>query len=488
MASTTLDVFSSATTMVDALLRRKVSAVELLDMHLRQIERYNPKVNAIVTPDYENAQKAAAAADEALAGGEARALLGLPITIKDCIDVKGLLSTAGVQEWAEHRSEEDALIVSRVRAAGAVIMGKTNLPPYAMDWQSDNPLFGRTNNPWDLGRTPGGSTGGAAAVATGMTPLEFGNDLGGSIRVPAAFCGVYGHKPSETAIPRSGGYPGSELPNPASVMSVNGPLARSARDLQLAFDVVAGPEMGEDVAWSLKVPPARRDRLADYRVAVMPPISWLPVDAETIAALEELATDLRRAGAKVEETQPDTFGDMRRHHQLYLSLLACVSVVGSSKEERQHSAEVSEVSSGSGDFQEAWTRGLEASPYDFTIWLREREVFRRAYADFFNRWDVLLVPVFLGPAFPHTTAPRLERTLDVNDQRVAYGLGLVYPALANFCGQPATAFPMGITRSGLPIGLQAIGPYLEDRTPMRFAALVAQEFGGSHRPPGYDAD
>ena len=276
-----INAFTSATTMLEALNKRQVSAIELLEMHLRRIERYNPALNAIVTFDIEHAKKNAIAADEARIKGKHGALLGLPITIKDTIDVEGLPGTAGVEQYKDRRPEHDAPLVARVRAAGAVIMGKTNIPPYAGDWQSANPVFGRTNNPWDLSRTPGGSTGGgAAALAAGLTPLEFGSDIGGSIRIPAAFCGVFGHKPSDTAVPRSGHFPGSPLPNTATALSALGPLARDAHDLELALDVIAGPAIGEDTSWHLQLPPARHERLSDFRVALLPPLLWLPVDAE----------------------------------------------------------------------------------------------------------------------------------------------------------------------------------------------------------------
>ncbi|HEY8287550.1 MAG TPA: amidase family protein, partial [Chloroflexota bacterium] len=205
MTTPELDPFAGAAVMLHALRDKQVSAVELLDLHLRRIEHFNPALNAIVTLDIETARARAAETDAARARGEDGALLGLPLTIKDCIYVKGLPTTGGIPDRATTIDEEDSYLAARIRAAGAVIMGQSNVPPYAGDWQSVNPLFGRTNNPWDLSRTPGGSTGGgAAALAAGLTPLEFGGDFGGSIRIPAAFCGVYGHKTSETAVARSG--------------------------------------------------------------------------------------------------------------------------------------------------------------------------------------------------------------------------------------------------------------------------------------------
>jgi amidase len=468
--------------MLRALRERRVSAVEPLDLHLRRIERYNPALNAIVTPNYEHARDAAAAADAARARDEEGALLGLPLTIKDSIDVRGLRGTAGIVDAAERRPQADARIVTSIREAGGVILGKTNVPPYVSDWQAVNPLFGCTNNPWDLTRTPGGSTGGgAAALAAGLTPLEIGSDIAGSIRVPASFCGVYGHKPSETAIPGSGHFPRGPLPNPAGGLGVLGPLARSAGDLQLALDVVGGPDAGEDAAWRLEIPPARHARLADYRVAVLPRIPWLPLDSEIAAAHDELAAALGRIGARVAMAQPESFGDLRQHHQLYLSLFAALTGGGAPEEARRARAEQERV--GDPEFDAAFARGLEASAAEYLAWHDQRQHFRAAYRAFFRDWDVLL-----APAFPHTNAPLQERWHEVGGQRVAYCLQYAYPALATLSGQPATAFPVSLTRTGLPIGLQAIGPYLEDRTTIGFAALVGQELGGFRRPPGYDGN
>src|SRR5829696_5023524 len=480
MTTTEVSPFATAAEMLTALRRRDISAVELLEIHLRQIERHNPALNAIVIPDYDNARRAAEAADAARSRGEDGPLLGLPLTIKDCIDVAGLCSTAGVPELAENRPEADSRVAARVRAAGGVILGKTNVPPMAADWQANNPVFGRTNNPWDLARTPGGSTGGgAAAVAAGLTALEFGSDIGGSIRVPAAFCGVYGHRPSETAIPRSGHTPGSPAPNPATAMGVQGPLARAAEDLELALDVVAGPETGEEAGWRLVLPEARHARLADFRMAVLPRVPWLPVDDEVLAVQERTLAALRRAGATVREAQPDGFDDLRAHHALYLQLLMVMTSAGMPAEERRQSVERLRSEAGN-EFQEARARGLTASAADLFGWFGQREKHRAAYRAFFTEWDVLLCPAYGVPAFPHVPpeTPFPLRTHTVNGAPTRYDLQLGYPAVATLSGQPATAFPAGLTAGGLPVGLQAVGPYLEDRTPIRFAALLAEQIGG----------
>jgi len=485
MHNTPIDPFSSATTMLEALNKRQLSAVELFDLHLQRIERYNPALNAIVTFDFEHALQTAIAADQARSQGNHGALLGLPITIKDTIDVAGLPGTAGAKRHQDRRPEHDAPLVARVRDAGAVIMGKTNVPPYAGDWQADNPVFGRTNNPWDLSRTPGGSTGGgAAALAAGLTPLEFGSDIGGSIRIPAAFCGVFGHKPSDTAVPRNGHFPGSPLPNAATVLSALGPLARDAHDLQLAFDVIAGPAVGEATAWHLQLPPARHEALSDFRVALLPPLPWLPVDDEILTALDSCVTTLSRAGCRVETATPEGFGDFSNWYELFLKFLFVMMFIG--EEENKHRPQAEAMRQSGERYLQASADGIMASASDYIIWHGQRETYRAMWRTFFQDWDIVLIPTDIVPAFPHTDAPYQQRTLTINGETVPYSRQSAYPAIATLAGQPSTAFPVGMTKNGLPIGLQAMGPYLEDRTPIRFASLVTRELGGFHRPPGYD--
>ncbi len=481
------DLFLSARGMLAALYYGKVSAAELLEEHLERIARYNPALNAIVTPNSEQARQRAKEADDARARGESLGLLhGLPLTIKDTIEVAGLPATAGIPANAKRVPTKNAPVAQRVLDEGAVLLGKTNIPPYAGDWHADNPLFGRTNNPWDLKRTPGGSTGGgAAALAAGLTPLEFGSDLAGSIRLPAAFCGLYGHRPSETAVPRNGHFPGSPVPNPANIMAVQGPLARTAGDLKLALEVIAGPVVGEDVAWRLELPPARHQALSDFRVAIMPLSDWLPVDAEIAAAIEDLAGKLSRLGAKVAQAQPEGF-DLRKHEETYTTMLNILMFAELPDEQR---AQIAEGTRHSDDpFAEAQIKGLTASAPTLLKLLSKREYERAAFRAFFQEWDILLAPVTITPAIEHIDPKSSfpKRRLHINGQDVPYGRIQVYPGLATLSGQPATAFPWGRTRGGLPIGLQAIGPYLEDHTTIHFAELLEQEFGGFTPPPGYE--
>jgi amidase len=483
-----MNPFASATELLADLRAGKTTATELTELYIRRIERHDPRLNAVVVRDFERARQAARAADR----GGTGALRGVPITLKESINVAGLGTTCGVPAFQAFVSQHDAPVWARLRAAGAVLLGKTNVPPMLADWQSANPVYGRANNPWDLGRTPGGSSGGsAAALAAGLTALEVGSDIGGSIRVPAAFCGVYGHRPSETLLPKSGQFPMPPLPNAAVVMGVQGPLARSAEDLELALTILAGPDVGEDVAWRVELPPSRHARLADFRVAVLPAIPWLPVDDQISGTVEQVASRLESLGCTVKRAQPDALGDLREHHGLYRSLLSAVTGARLGAEERRQRIEMWRRHDD--DFSRAHLRGLEGTAGDYILWNGRREQYRAAWRAFFRDWDVLLAPAINVLAYPHIERAwpmddsDLTLTFTIGGRAVPYMNGLVYPAVATVAGQPATAFPGGRSREDLPIGLQAIGPYLEDRTPLRFAALLAREIGGFVKPEGYDA-
>lgn len=468
-----------------SLRAREISAAELLALHADRIARHNPALNAIVTPDLDRAADVARAID-AMPIEQRGALCGLPLTIKDNLNVAGLRTTAGIQAFANApAADRDATVVARLRAAGGIVMGKTNLPPAASDYQTTNPIFGRTVNPFDAARTPGGSTGGgAAAVAAGLSPLEIGTDIGGSIRVPAAFCGIYGHKPSETLVPRDGQVRDSPVPNPGKIGNVQGPLARDAADLELALDVIKGPVAGEDAAWRLDLGAARHERLSDFRVAVLPPISWIPVDDEIREALESVASTLTRLGARVGVAQPDSFGDLREYYR------RLIVTIGATLSTAYTPAFIDELArrTAADEFSPGLFGGMQASARDYLIWLDEREQHRAAYRTFFASWDVLLAPISPVLAFPHDDRLFADRELSVNGERIPYGRLGVYPSLATHAGQPATVFPLRLSRDGLPIGLQAIGPYLEDRTSIRFTQLLAREVGGYVPPPAYAQD
>jgi len=453
-ASEPIGPFARAKDMLDALGRGDVSSAELVEMHIERIKRLNPPINAIINETSDRARAEAKRADDRRAQGEHAPLLGLPITMKESNAIAGLPQTAGFEHLKGTVAREDGPVGARALDAGAALLGQTNIPVALGDWQANSPVYGQTNNPWDLGRSPGGSTGGgSAALAAGLTPLEFGSDIGGSVRVPAAFCGVYGHRPTETLVPRVGSFPGAERPNVAALMGVQGPMARSAHDLELALDVIAGPEPLEDVAWKVELPAARAERLADFRVGVLGPLPGVAVDDEMSARVDELASWLGGQGARVSRVSlPFAYEAYSRDYMLLLSQRTAGPI---GREERQ-----------------AIDLKLRDLPEDrdrlrgeaLTMWAHEmfdllgrREEYRWAYRDFFKEVDVLLTPMALGAAFEHTELPFNERRIPINGKQVRYGDTIVYPSLAILAGQPATAFPGGLNRAGVPLGLQAIG-------------------------------
>jgi amidase len=413
-----LSPYFTALQMLQALRNRTLSARELLDLHLRRISRHDGKLNSIVVKDLERAYRDADAADHSRAIGEDRPLLGLPMTVKESIDVRGLATTAGVAFRANHRAERDALTVRRLRDAGAVIIGKTNVCPWLADYIGDNPIYGRTNNPWDITRTSGGSTAGSAALAAGLIPLELGSDLGGSIRVPAAFCGLWGHKPSEGLIPNSGNFPGSSLPNPGAVLAAQGPHGRSAADLALCVSVLAGPDVGADAAWKVHPPSPRQARLADFRVAVLDPPAWVPLDPEIRAALSGFADRLGNICASVSANDLAGVMDMREYFHLFRSLMNALTSIGKTPEQRQNLIDQKLATGDPVDAADA--KGVAGSAQDYLLWLGKREEYRAAWRTFFTRFDVLITPMTLIPAFPHPTIPPSQRRLEIDGRQCGF--------------------------------------------------------------------
>lgn len=480
-----IDPFSSAIDMLQALDAGSISSVELTRLHIDRIEQLDDSINAVVVRDFERALEGAREADELRSSGEQRPLLGLPMTVKDAFYVEGLPATGGgIPERAGIVADWDAPAVAAIKRAGGIILGKTNMPPYAADHQSNNPLYGRTSNPWNLGRTPGGSSGGsAAALAAGMTPLEIGGDYGGSIRVPSAYCGVFGHKTSEAVWPRTGHFPVGRVPDPAFVMAVQGPMARSAVDLELLFGLIAGPEVTDDTAWRLELPAPRAETLSGLRVAMLPEFDWLPLDEEIAGAHEALASKLARAGSTVGAVDPLN-GEFLDYTRTYLRIFFAQSGRDAAPETAQGIAD--ELRSSRNPLQDAAANGWTATVGDYLSWVSHREMYQDRLRSFFGDWDILLAPCTITNAYPHTDWPDDEpRMIEINGLDVSTIHLFSYPGLCSLSGHPGTAFPVGSTTSGLPIGLQAIGPYLEDRTSIEFARLVEQEFGGFVPPPDF---
>lgn len=448
----------TAGALVEALAARKVGALELTDAAIARIEARDGPINAVVVRDFDRARVAARSADAALSKGERRPLLGLPMTVKESNEVEGLPSTWGSPAFGGWVAERDAVAVARLKAAGAIILGKTNVPPFLADWQSTNPVYGRTRNPWDVGRSPGGSSGGsAAALAAGMTPLELGSDIGGSIRVPAAFCGVYGHKPSYGLVPTRGHAPPGLDGGPVA-LAVVGPMARSAADLDLALGVVAGPEPHEAVGYSLNLPPPRHAELADYRVLVIDQHPLAATDDEIRAALDTLARRLDGLGAPVARSS-DLLPDLAAQHAVFGQLVGAAMSRGA-------------------------PAGTTMNAHEWMNMLDAQVMFRRRWALLFESFDVVLAPTFGVPAFAHVDEPDgAKRILTINGEATPYFNQIAWPGVALLPNLPATAAPVGFTRGGLPIGVQVIGPYLEDRTTIAFAGLLEREFGGFKPPP-----
>lgn len=474
--------FSTATEMLAALRNKDISSVELTEMHISRIEEHDKKLNAFAVKTFDRARASAALADKKISAGESGALLGLPMTLKESTLTAGLPQTAGMVEFKEYLPSIDGKIAGTLFDAGIALLGKTNIPIALGDWQSDSPVYGRTNNPWDLSRTPGGSTGGGgAALASGMTPLEIGSDIGGSVRVPAAFCGVYGHRPSETAIPKSGSFPMADLPNPAFLLGVQGPLARSVDDLELLFNEIKGPDIFEDIAWKLELPKARHTKLQDFRVAVLPPFANTAISSAMAARQEELISFLSKQGAKIEVTAPEF--DMEKYFHDYLRMLQVVTTMGLPSAERSAQADAHRLSGEA--LAEVFAEGLTMSAQDYVMLVATRQAYAQIWQSFFKDWDVLIGPMSLNSAFPHQTEAMQNRTLLIDNLEVPYLGNITYPMVSILCGLPSTAFPGGLDAQGLPLGFQAIGPYLEDRTTLQFARLLENMWHGFQAPPGY---
>ena len=471
--------------LADAIRCREVSSRELLDHYLARVERLNPPLNAVVTLDPEGARSAADAADAALARGEVGGPLhGVPMTIKDTYETAGMRTTCGVAAW-DRVPDRDADAVQRLRGAGAVIFGKTNTPALAGDWQTFNPIFGTTNNPWDIARTTGGSSGGsAAAVATGMTALELGSDIGGSIRVPSHWCGVCGHKPSWGIISQRGHLPPAPGALSGGDLSVVGPLARDVEDLELALDVVAGPADHQAVGWRLALPPARATTLRELKLAVWLDDPAYPVEADVRVVLESAIGALQQAGARIVEERPEV--SLPEVVRTYQELLYPVILGGMSQDRFDGMAAFAASLPAEDDGPLA--RTLRFGTMRHRDWLRaneRRERLRALIADYFRDVDALLMPVAVVPAIPHDQSePFADRLIRSDGGSRPYTDLFGWVALATVTYLPATVVPVGRTAAGLPVGLQIVGPYLEDRTTLAVSRCVTEVLGGVVPPPG----
>ena len=445
-----------------ALARGDLSSRELLDCYLERVESLNGTLNAVVTLDAEAARAEADACDRERAGGRVRGPLhGLPVTIKDAIEVGGMRSTGGAVELAGHVPERDAPAVGRLRSAGAVVFGKTNCPRWSGDFQTYNELFGVTNNPWDPTRTPGGSSGGAAAaVAAGLTSFELGTDIGGSIRIPSHCCGVFGLKPTFGVVSQRGYLDSVGGGTTDADLNVFGPLARSAADLDLLLTVLAQAPPAGGGGWRAELPPAPAE-LAGLRVGLWLGAPGVPGDSEQRAIHECAAAALEGLGLQVEDSHPAvSFGE-----QVDLFRRKVLAAVLPSMDPAM----------------------AEALAADHLAWLRddrERSRLGLEWAAWFGSFDLLLCPVLPRPAFPHDNQGEMfERVLEVEGRSMPYIDAIAWAGLIGVVGLPAAAAPVGFTAGGLPVGIQVVAPWFRDRTAVAVAGALAEITGGYQVPP-----
>jgi amidase len=478
--------FASATELSQEIHDRRIGCVELLDFYLARAERHNPALNAIVVWQVEQARERARAADAALARGERWGPLhGISMTVKESFNVADLPTTFGNPRWKDNIAAGNAFLIDRLLQAGAVVFGKTNVPYMLADAQSYNDIYGTTKNPWDPTRSPGGSSGGeAATLAAGLSALVAGSDIAGSLRNPAHYCGIYGHKPTWGLISTRGHAP-PVIMTPSDI-SVVGPMTRHAEDLDLALRALAGPDLLQRAAWRVELPPPRHRRLGDFRVVVWASSPLCRIDTSVSDLFDRAINAIVRAGAVVDDAARPEMDD-NAHHRLFMLLLRAATASRMSDEDFVRQQEIAAtltdddmsdhaaVARGATLLHRAWGNANEA-----------RTKLRYTWHEFFKRFDVLLTPVAATAAFPHNHNPnRDERTVMVNGSSAPYAAQLFFAGLASLSYLPATAAPIGLTVEGLPVGLQIIGPEGEDVTTIEFARLLAAEIGGFVPPPGY---
>jgi amidase len=479
-----IDPFSSATEIATAIRLRRVSAAEVLEMALARIAKHNPALNAICTLDEEGARARAKQADAALARGELWGPLhGVPMTIKDALETAGLRTTGGYPPLSNHVPEKDATAVARLRAAGAVLMGKTNVPPLSADGRADNPIFGRTNNPWNLERTPGGSTGGgAAAVAAGLSAFDVGSDLAASVRMPAHWCGLFGLKPTEGRVPNSGHIPEVPgMPHAVRHMNVLGPLARSVDDLAAILKVIAGPD---DRDWEaapgpLDDPPERA--LSSLRFAWSTELGGETPSRETVTAITGLTQKLSELGCRIENRVPAGF-DVELAWQTWGEIVIAERVVTQGDAARER---VEKLHAALGDLPVARgaANGMRATLADYMKSLTNRDRLIGALEHFFRDCDAWLLPVSYGPAIGHIP---FGTPVEVDGRKVPYFLATTaFTSPFNLTGHPAIVLPLMITREKLPIGIQIVGRRWSEPALLAAANKLSLITGPFRAPPGY---
>lgn len=476
--------FSSTHELAKMICDKQIKSIELLDYYLDRIERYNSEINAIIFLDVERARADAKNADAELANGKIRGPLhGVPISIKESYSVAGLPNTFGKPSLKDMRATEDALSVQRLKAAGAVIFGKTNVPLDLSDFQSYNEVYGTTNNPWDLKRAPGGSSGGAAAaLAAGLTGFESGSDIGGSIRNPAHYCGVFGHKPTWNLIPPRGhAIPGIVA---ASDLSVIGPLARSATDLALGIQVMAGPDEIMSRGYQLNLPVMKKKSLQGLKVATWLNSARAPVSKDVQNRVMQVSQMIIDGGGSVDfEARADI--DENEHEDVYQVLLQAIMASRKSDKDYANPANMVALHSGDKSDHNLILQRQTASYRDYIKANERRTHFRWKWHEFFSRYDAMLAPIMATSAFLHDHRPFKDRTILVDGQERPYFEQVFWSGLAISSLLPSVVVPTGLDAENLPIGIQIIGPEYSDLILIEIAELLEKDGCKINIPPAY---
>ena len=476
--------FETATNLARMVREKEISSVELLEYYFKRVDDFNERLNAVIWQIRDEALEAAKQADAQIAAGDTLGPLhGVPMTIKESYNVAGTPTTWGIPEFKDNIAAEDALSVERLRQAGAVIFGKTNVPLRLSDFQSYNEIYGTSNNPYDVTRVPGGSSGGSAAsLAAGLTGIDSGSDIGGSIRNPAHFCGVFGHKPTWNLLPPLGhALPGVLAP---SDLSVIGPLGRGAKDVEIATRIMAGPNQIESRGLKVDLPELEKN-LGDLKVAVWRDDDMAPVDSSVSARVDQLAETLKSEGAEVNfDARPDFTG--RHSHFTYQALLSATMACRVPEDVFQRNlANEAALDPEDDSLGAVITRSQVARFRDWSANNNERTRIRWLWHEFFKDYDIVLMPIMASSAFPHDHRPFYERTITVNGAPQEYFLQVFWAGIPTIAYLPSTIVPTGLDDSGLPIGVQIVGPEYGDLITTGVAGLLEQAGYTFTPPPGY---
>lgn len=478
--------FQTAKQLAAAIRKKKIGCLELLDLYLKRVEAYNPELNAIIATDVEGARKRAKASDRAVkAGKKLGPLHGVPMTIKESFDVTGYPTTWGDPAFKDSIAKTNSLVAQRMTDAGVTLFGKTNIPLNLADWQSYNAVYGSTNNPWDLGRTPGGSSGGSgAALAAGLTGIEAGSDIGASIRNPAHYCGVWGHKPTWGVVcPKGHALAGAVAYGDIGVV---GPLARGAEDLEIALEAMAGPDDIDGRGWTLNLPRSKKTRLREFKVAVLLTDPNAEVDDSVQEQISNLATFLSKNKAKVSHTARPAI-DTAELNDVYIRLLrGATSARMSDEVYEQARKDAASLPASDMSYFAQMQRGNSLAHRTWLQLNEKRHKMRLAWDEFFQDYDLMLCPVAVTAAFPHDQAGlRHKRTIVVNNKKVPVVDQIFWAGYSGVTWLPSTAAPIGQTKEGLPVGVQIIGPQYGDYSCIQFAKLLEKEYRGFEPPPAY---